>query len=114
MGSNKTASQGPGAARDASDAAQEQSETSTVAPIVAASPAQDGALDFGAQPVASPPTALNSPPSPVVLPEISLPAFYLQSAVEPTGYLGQSARSRSSARMPCPTRGCSSREHQNA
>lgn len=72
------ASDGPGSS------ARGQNETSNVAPTPEASEVQEETFNIVPQDVVTPSPVLASPPSPVVLPEISLPAFFLQSAVEPT------------------------------
>jgi len=115
-GSNSTALQGPGAVRNVPSSTQRQNETSNVASTTAVPHAQvqEETFDFVPQPMESPSPELPLAPSPVVLPEISLPAFYLQSAVEPASDHNQPAIARPNQRIPCPTRGCSSREHQNA
>lgn len=114
-GSNKRMLRGPDAAGDvAENSAQRQSETSDVASMPEGSQVQE---TFNIVPqleeTPSPAPALASPPSPVVLPEISLPAFFLQSAVEPISDGGRPVMPLLSVRQPCPTCGCSSREHQN-
>ena len=111
-GSNKTTVHAPGAARnEAGSSAQQQRQS--VTPNVASPQVQEETIDIFAQPVASPLPAVLSPPSPVVLPEISLPAFFSQSAVEPTSIRDRPVMPLLSVRQPCPTCGCSSREHQN-
>ena len=90
-----------------------QSGMPNVAWTPEASQVQEETIDIFAQPVASPLPEMPSPPSPVVLPEISLPAFFLQSAVEPKRDGGRPVMPVLGVRQPCPTCGCSSREHQN-
>jgi hypothetical protein len=50
---------------------------------------------------------------PVMLPEIELPTFALQSGGSPTPDYILAAMSASQVRLPFPTCGCSSREHQD-
>jgi hypothetical protein len=50
---------------------------------------------------------------PVILPEIELPTFALQSGGSPTPDYMLAAMSAPQVRLPCPTCGCSSREHQD-
>lgn len=108
--------QAPGAARDVPDSTETQDESFGSAPRPVASQAQDDTFDTAPQPMATPTPEPEVPsaPSPVMLPEISLPAFYLQSAVSPTSGHTQPAVSAPRQRVPCPTCGCSSREHQNS
>lgn len=114
-GSNKTTVHAPGAVlNEAESSARRQSETPNVASTPEAPRVQEETIDIFAQPVASPLPETRSPPSPVVLPEISLPAFFLQSAVEPTNSRDRAVIPLLNVRQPCPTCGCSSREHQNA
>lgn len=115
-GSNKNTVHAPDAVRDepgSSAQQQRQSDMSNVASTPEASQVQEETIDIFAQPVASPSPEMPSPPSPVVLPEISLPAFFLQSAVEPMSSRDRPVMPLLSVRQPCPTCGCSSREHQN-
>lgn len=115
-GSNKTTVHAPGGVRvvaESSAQQQRQSETPNVASMPEAPQVQEETIDIFAQPVALPLPEVPSPPSPVVLPEISLPAFFLQSAVEPTSNRDRPVMPLLSVRQPCPTCGCSSREHQN-
>jgi hypothetical protein len=115
-GSNKRMLRAPDAARDdvPENGAQRQSETD-VALTPEGSQLQEETFNIVPQleETPSPAPALASPPSPVVLPEISLPAFFLQSAVEPTRDGGRPVMPLLGVRQPCPTCGCSSREHQN-
>ena len=115
-GSTRLREETPEVARDVAESSTRlQDETPDVAPVLEGPQVQpEDAWDFVPQPVASPSPELTSPPSPVVLPEISLPAFYLQSAVEPTTAHDRRVMPLLSVRQPCPTCGCSSRKHQNA
>ena len=116
-GSNKRMLRGPDDTRDdvPENSAQRQSETSDVAFTPEAPEVHEEAFNIVPQLVEtpSPEPALTSPPSPVVLPEISLPAFFLQSAVETRRDGNRPVVPLLSVRQPCPTCGCSSREHQN-
>jgi hypothetical protein len=115
MGSNKNALQGPGVVRNVpTTATRRRSVATNVVLTSIALPVQEEEVDFVSQPVESHLSEMPSPLSLIVLPEISLPAFYLQSAVEPTREHDQTVLTRSRAHVPCPTCGCSSREHQNA
>jgi hypothetical protein len=115
-GSNKRMLRGPDAARGVDDSnTLPQSEPSDVSSPLEVSQAQEETFNIVPQlgETPSPAPALASPPSPVVLPEISLPAFFLQSAVEPKRDGGRPVMPVLGVRQPCPTCGCSSREHQN-
>jgi hypothetical protein len=113
-GSNKTTVHAPGAVlNEPESSARLQSGTPNGASTPGGSQVQEQSIDIFAQPVASPLPEVPSPPSPVVLPEISLPAFFLQSAVEPMSSRNRPVMPLLSVRQPCPTCGCSSREHQN-
>lgn len=115
-GSNKTTLRAPDAARDdvPKSSAWCQSETLNVATTPEVPVGQEETFDIVPQPVESvSPPQLASPPSPVVLPEISLQAFFLQSAIEPTSDRDRPMMPLLSVRQPCLTCGCSSREHQN-
>ena len=110
-GSNRTTLHAPGAVPHAAEGrGWRQRATTDVEPTPQV---QEETIDIFAQPVASPAPEVPSPPSPIVLPEISLPAFFLQSAVEPTRDGDLPVMPLLSVRQPCPTCGCSSREHQN-
>lgn len=114
-GSNKTTLRFPDAARNdvPKSSARRQSETLNVATTPEVPVGQEETFDVVPQPVESvSPPLLASPPSPV-LPEISLLAFFLQSAIEPTSDRDRPMMPLLSVRQPCPTCGCSSREHQN-
>jgi hypothetical protein len=117
-GTNKSMLRAPDAARGVDDSStQRQSQTSgVVASAREASEAQEETFNIVPQLVksTSPAPALASPALPVVLPEISLPAFFLQSAVEPTRGGGRPVMPLLDVRQPCPICGCSPREHQNA
>ena len=113
-GSNKTTLRAPGAAVDGPESStQREGEMPDVAPTSEGTPVQEEAFNIVPQLVAAPSPELRSPPSPVVLPEISLPAFFLQSAVEPVSDRDRPVVPLLAVRQPCPTCGCSSREHQN-
>jgi hypothetical protein len=64
------------------------------------------------QPVATQVRDSSSASPPVMLPEIELPTFALQSGGSPTPDYILAAMSAPQVRLPCPTCGCSSREHQ--
>jgi hypothetical protein len=49
----------------------------------------------------------------VILPEIELPAYAIQFDHVSTPDYGMTAMPAAGYRMPCPTCGCSSREHQD-
>jgi transposase len=65
------------------------------------------------QPVATQLRDSSSASPPVMLPEIELPTFALQSGGSPTPDYMSGAMSAPQVRLPCPTCGCSSREHQD-
>jgi hypothetical protein len=65
------------------------------------------------QPVATQVRDSSSASPPVMLPEIELPTFALQSGGSPTPDYMLAAMSPLQVRLPCLTCGCSSREHQD-
>jgi hypothetical protein len=129
QGKRKSNFQGPEAASKSTDTAERQDELSGSAPQsieeleVSSTPVRrpmatqvlDGASRSRRQrqPVVTQVRDSSSASSPVMLPEIELPTFALQSGGSPTPDYMLAAMSAPQVRLPCPTCGCSSREHQD-
>jgi hypothetical protein len=131
QGKRKSNFQGPEAASKSTDTGQGQDEPSEsatqdvvtqelgVLSVSVRRPIATQVLDGPSrskrqrQPVATQvPDSSSASPS-VMLPEIVLPTFALQSGGSPTPDYMLAAMSAPQVRLPCPTCGCSSREHQD-
>jgi hypothetical protein len=131
QGKRKSNFQGPEAASKSTDTAERQDESSgsatqdvvtqdlgvppgSVRPSIATQ-VLDGPSRSRRQrqPVATQVRDSSSPLPPVMLPEIELATFALQSGGSPTPDYMLAAMSAPQVRLPCPTCGCASREHQD-